>query len=160
MHTANGLRHAEPLDRPPTWDQSTVCRGLYSAVSFYRISPCALFCRESVSKYTVRPIFAVCFWFIRREPLFCRALRYMAHGIIVNAVRRPTANAPHTEKEDFPVVYDEHSSKSSLSCETKVYRTSRRKSNFRRLMLASFATAPDNLYGDSSRALLYTSSNM
>jgi hypothetical protein len=104
MHTANGLRHAEPLDRPPTWDQSTVCRGLYSAVSFYRISPCALFCRESVSKYTVRPIFAVCIWFIRREPLFCRALRYMAHSIIVNAVRRPTANAPHTEKEDFPVV--------------------------------------------------------
>jgi hypothetical protein len=28
--------------------------------------------------------------------------------------------------------YDEHSSKSSLSCETKVYRTSRRKPNFRR----------------------------
>jgi hypothetical protein len=28
--------------------------------------------------------------------------------------------------------YDEHSSKSSLSCETKVYRTSRRKLNFRR----------------------------
>jgi hypothetical protein len=28
--------------------------------------------------------------------------------------------------------YDEHSSKSSLSCETKVYQTSRRKSNFRR----------------------------
>jgi hypothetical protein len=28
--------------------------------------------------------------------------------------------------------YDENSSKSSLSCETKVYRTSRRKPNFRR----------------------------
>jgi hypothetical protein len=28
--------------------------------------------------------------------------------------------------------YDEHSSKSSLSCETKVYQTSRRKPNFRR----------------------------
>jgi hypothetical protein len=28
----------------------------------------------------------------------------MAHGIIVNAVRRPTANSPHTEKADFPVV--------------------------------------------------------
>jgi hypothetical protein len=28
----------------------------------------------------------------------------MAHGIIINAVRRPTANGPHTEKEDFPVV--------------------------------------------------------
>jgi hypothetical protein len=31
--------------------------------------------------------------------------------------------------------YDEHSSKSSLSCETKVYRTSRRKPNFRRWWL-------------------------
>jgi hypothetical protein len=31
--------------------------------------------------------------------------------------------------------YDEHSSKSSLSCETKVYRTSRRKPNFRRWCL-------------------------
>jgi hypothetical protein len=48
--------------------------------------------------------------------------------------------------------YDEHNNKFSLSCETKVYRTSRRKPNFRRLMLASFATAPDNLYGASSRA--------
>jgi hypothetical protein len=56
--------------------------------------------------------------------------------------------------------YDEHISKFSLSCETKVYRTSRRKPNFRRLMLASFATAPDNLYGASSRALFCTSSNM
>jgi hypothetical protein len=35
--------------------------------------------------------------------------------------------------------YDEHSSKSSLSCETKVYRTSRRKPNFRRwCLLASW----------------------
>jgi hypothetical protein len=56
--------------------------------------------------------------------------------------------------------YDEHSSKSSLSCETKVYRTNRRKPTFRRLMLASFATAPDNLYGSSSRALFCTSSNV
>jgi hypothetical protein len=31
--------------------------------------------------------------------------------------------------------YDEHSSKSSLSCETKVYQTSRRKPNFRRWCL-------------------------
>jgi hypothetical protein len=31
--------------------------------------------------------------------------------------------------------YDEHSSKSSLSYETKVYRTSRRKPNFRRWCL-------------------------
>jgi hypothetical protein len=29
--------------------------------------------------------------------------------------------------------YDEHSSKSSLGCENKVYQTSRRKPNFRRL---------------------------
>jgi hypothetical protein len=56
--------------------------------------------------------------------------------------------------------YDEHSSKSSLSCETKVYRTSRRKPNFRRLMLTRFARAPDNLYGALSRALLCTSSNV
>jgi hypothetical protein len=56
--------------------------------------------------------------------------------------------------------YDEHNSKSSLSCETKVYRTSRRKPNFRRLMLASYATAPNNLYGASSRALLCTSNNV
>jgi hypothetical protein len=35
--------------------------------------------------------------------------------------------------------YDEHSSKSSHSCETKVYRTSRRKPNFRRwCLLASW----------------------
>jgi hypothetical protein len=35
--------------------------------------------------------------------------------------------------------YDEHNSKSSLSCETKVYRTSRRKPNFRRwCLLASW----------------------
>jgi hypothetical protein len=35
--------------------------------------------------------------------------------------------------------YDEHSSKSSLNCETKVYRTSRRKPNFRRwCLLASW----------------------
>jgi hypothetical protein len=27
-------------------------------------------------------------------------------------------------------------------------------------MLSSFATAPDNLYGASSRALIYTSSNV
>jgi hypothetical protein len=43
--------------------------------------------------------------------------------------------------------YDEHSSKSSLSCETKVYRTSRRKNQT--MMLASFMTlwtrAPDKL---------------
>jgi hypothetical protein len=57
-------------------------------------------------------------------------------------------------------MYDEHSSKSTLSCETKVYRTNRRKPNFRRLMLASFAIAPEYLYGASSRALLCTSSNV
>jgi hypothetical protein len=57
-------------------------------------------------------------------------------------------------------MYDEHSNKFSLSCETKVYRTSRRKPNFRRLMHAGFTTALDNLYGASSRALLCTSSNV
>jgi hypothetical protein len=30
----------------------------------------------------------------------------MAHGIIVNAVRRPTANVAHTEKAYFPVVQE------------------------------------------------------
>jgi hypothetical protein len=36
--------------------------------------------------------------------------------------------------------YDEHSSKSSLSCETNVYRTSRRKAKLQKVMLASFVT--------------------
>jgi hypothetical protein len=44
--------------------------------------------------------------------------------------------------------YGEHSSKSSLSCETKVYQTSRRKPNFRRWCLLALwhsqATAPEN----------------
>jgi hypothetical protein len=48
----------------------------------------------------------------------------------------------------------------SLSCETKVYQTSRIKPNFRRLMLASFVTALDYLYDASFRALLCTSSNV
>jgi hypothetical protein len=73
-------------------------------VSFYHISPCALFYRELLPQYTVRSTFAVCCWYIRREPLFCRGLESLAHGISLNAVRRPTANGPHTEKADFPVV--------------------------------------------------------
>jgi hypothetical protein len=76
----------------PTWDQITS-------------SPCALFCRELLSQYTVRPTFAVCYSYIHREPLFCRGLESPTHGIIFNAVRRPTATVPHTEKVDFPVVW-------------------------------------------------------
>jgi hypothetical protein len=56
--------------------------------------------------------------------------------------------------------YEEHSSKFPSVVKPRFNRTSRRKPNFIRLMLASFATAPDNLYGASSRALLCTSSNM
>jgi hypothetical protein len=104
MHTANGLRHAEPLDRPQRGTRSPVCRGLYSAVSFCHISPCAFFCRELLSQYTVRPTFALCCSYSRREPFFCRGLESPAHDIIFNAVRRRTANRPHTEKADFPVV--------------------------------------------------------
>jgi hypothetical protein len=56
--------------------------------------------------------------------------------------------------------YDEHSSKFPLIVKPRFNRTSRRKQNLRRFMLSSFATAQDNLYGASSRALLCTSSNM
>jgi hypothetical protein len=42
--------------------------------------------------------------------------------------------------------YDEHSSKSSLSMKLRVIEPVGERTNFRRLMLASFATAPDNLY--------------
>jgi hypothetical protein len=56
--------------------------------------------------------------------------------------------------------YDEHRSKFPSVVNPWFNRTSKRKPNFRRLMLASFATAPDNLYGASSRALLCTSSNV
>jgi hypothetical protein len=56
--------------------------------------------------------------------------------------------------------YDEHSSKFLSVVKPRFNRTSRRKLNFRRLMLASFATALENLYGASFRALLCTSSNV
>jgi hypothetical protein len=52
----------------------------------------------------VRPTFVVGFCYIRREPLFCRGLGSLAQGIILNAVRRSTANGSHTDKADFPVV--------------------------------------------------------
>jgi hypothetical protein len=42
--------------------------------------------------------------------------------------------------------YDERSSKSSLSMKTRFIEPVGERTNFRRLMLASFATAPDNLY--------------
>jgi hypothetical protein len=42
--------------------------------------------------------------------------------------------------------YDEHSSKSSLSVKPRFIEPVGERTNFRRLMLASFATAPDNLY--------------
>jgi hypothetical protein len=56
--------------------------------------------------------------------------------------------------------YDEHSSKFPLVVKPRFNRSSRRNPNFRMLMLASFMTAPDNLYGASYRALLCTSSNV
>jgi hypothetical protein len=56
--------------------------------------------------------------------------------------------------------YDEHSSKFLSVVKPRFNRTSRRKPNFGRLMLGSFTTALDNLYGASSRALLCTSSNV
>jgi hypothetical protein len=42
--------------------------------------------------------------------------------------------------------YDEYSSKSSLSIKPKFTEPVGERTNFRRLMLASFTTAPDNLY--------------
>jgi hypothetical protein len=42
--------------------------------------------------------------------------------------------------------YDEHSSKSSLSMKPRIIEPVGEKTNFRRLMIASFATDPDNLY--------------
>jgi hypothetical protein len=43
-------------------------------------------------------------------------------------------------------MYDEHSSKSSLSMKTRFIKPVGERTNFRRLMLAGLATAPDNLY--------------
>jgi hypothetical protein len=42
--------------------------------------------------------------------------------------------------------YDEHNNKSSLSVKLRFIEPVGERTNFRRLMLASFATAPDNLY--------------
>jgi hypothetical protein len=42
--------------------------------------------------------------------------------------------------------YDEHSSKSSLSMKPRLIERVGERTNFRRLMLAGSATAPDNLY--------------
>jgi hypothetical protein len=42
--------------------------------------------------------------------------------------------------------YDEHSSKSSLSMKLRFIEPVGERTNFRRLMLAGLATAPDNLY--------------
>jgi hypothetical protein len=42
--------------------------------------------------------------------------------------------------------YDERSSKSSLSMKPSFIEPVGERTNFQRLMLASFATAPDNLY--------------
>jgi hypothetical protein len=42
--------------------------------------------------------------------------------------------------------YDEHSSKSSLSMKLMFIEPVGERTNFRRLMLAGLATAPDNLY--------------
>jgi hypothetical protein len=42
--------------------------------------------------------------------------------------------------------YDEHSSKSSLSMKPRFIEPVGERTNFQRLMLASFAIAPDNLY--------------
>jgi hypothetical protein len=42
--------------------------------------------------------------------------------------------------------YDEHNSKSSLSMKPRFIKPVGERTNFRRLMLAGLATAPDNLY--------------
>jgi hypothetical protein len=42
--------------------------------------------------------------------------------------------------------YDEHNSKSSLSVKPRFIEPVGERTNFQRLMLASFAIAPDNLY--------------
>jgi hypothetical protein len=42
--------------------------------------------------------------------------------------------------------YDEHSNKSSLSMKPRFIELVGERTNFQRLMLASFAIAPDNLY--------------
>jgi hypothetical protein len=54
---------------------------------------------------------------------------------------------------------DEHNNKFFPQLETKVYRSKKKKPIRLKVMLASFATAPDNLYGASSK-LCFASSNM
>jgi hypothetical protein len=54
---------------------------------------------------------------------------------------------------------DKHSSKFFPQLETKVYRSMKKKPIRLKVMLASFATGPDNLYGASSK-LCFASSNV
>jgi hypothetical protein len=54
---------------------------------------------------------------------------------------------------------DEHSSKFFPHLETKVYRSKKKKPIRLKVILASFATAPENLYGTSSK-LCFASSNV
>jgi hypothetical protein len=54
---------------------------------------------------------------------------------------------------------DEHSSKFFPQLETKVYRSKKKKPIRLKVMLASLVTAPDNLYGTSSK-LCFASSNV
>jgi hypothetical protein len=54
---------------------------------------------------------------------------------------------------------DERSSKFFPQLETKVYRSKKKKPIRLKVMLASFATASDNLYGASSK-LCFASSNV
>jgi hypothetical protein len=57
------------------------------------------------------------------------------------------------------VRYDEHSSKFFPQLETKIYRSKKKKPIRLKVMLASFATALDNLYGASSK-LCFASGNV
>jgi hypothetical protein len=63
MHTANGLRHTEPLNRPPTWDQTPVCRGLE-------------LCRELLSDFAVCCVLPWASVAVCRESYFRRVLRF------------------------------------------------------------------------------------
>jgi hypothetical protein len=68
-----------------------VCRGLLFAVRFQRISPCALFCRESRLQSAVGCWFAVCSDELCRVVEVCRGLAVSAHGKIFSAVCLLTA---------------------------------------------------------------------
>jgi hypothetical protein len=63
MHTANVLRHTEPLNRPPTWDQTPVCRGLE-------------LCRELLSDFAVCCVLPWVSVAVCRESYFRRVLRF------------------------------------------------------------------------------------